>query len=248
MKQCILITGGTGKIGKTISLHFAKEGKRVLFTSTTQEKVNALLEEGKGLEGELIPIMSAFESENSADDVFEQIQASGPFPSTIIHNARSLSSLAIGNNGISERSNLLKEYDMAVAFPYQLTMKLKTPSLKNVIFVSSIYGMVAPTPSLYDKFEESSPIHYGIAKSAQRHLTKDLAVRLAPEVRVNAVSYGGIKGRVDAEFQARYKSLTPMQKMLEEEDVIGPIEFLVSDNSKDITGQNIPVDGGWTIW
>ncbi|MCH2214350.1 MAG: SDR family oxidoreductase [Flavobacteriales bacterium] len=248
MKKCILITGGTGKIGKTISLHFAKEGHRVLFTSTTQDKVDDLLKVGRDLEGELIPIISAFENDDSASEVFKRIKASGPFPSTIIHNARSLSSLAIGDNGVSERSNLLKEYDMAVAFPYQLTMKLRTQSLKNIVFVSSIYGMVAPTPSLYDKFEESSPIQYGIAKSAQLHLTKELAVRLAPEVRVNAVSYGGIMGRVDTEFQKRYKNLTPMQKMLDEKDVIGPIDFLVSDKSKDITGQNIPVDGGWTIW
>ena len=111
-----------------------------------------------------------------------------------------------------------------------------------------MYGVVAPTPSLYDNFEESSAVHYGVSKAAQIHLTKELAVRLAPKIRVNCVSFGGIKGRTDENFENRYKNLTPLQRMLEEEDVVGPIDFLVSDNSTNMTGQNIKVDGGWTIW
>lgn len=248
MKHSILITGGTGKIGRALCLHFASEGHQVIFTSTNQDKIDALLKEGRDLEGRLVPILSSFHDADASDYIVRQIRLSGQFPNVIIHNARSIKSLSIGENGVSARNDILTEYDMAVAFPYELTMKLKTESLENVIFISSIYGMVAPTPSLYENFRQSSPIQYGVAKSAQLHLTKELAVRLAPGIRVNAVSFGGIKGRVDAEFQKRYESLTPMDKMLEEEDVIGPIDFLVSEKSKDITGQNIPVDGGWTIW
>ena len=55
-------------------------------------------------------------------------------------------------------------------------------------------------------------------------------------------------GRVDAQFKQRYASLCPDKKMLTEEQVVGPIEFLVSDAASGINGHNLIQDGGWTIW
>ena len=46
----------------------------------------------------------------------------------------------------------------------------------------------------------------------------------------------------------RYAQLTPSNRMLEDSDIFGPLEYLVSENSKGMTGQTISVDGGWTVW
>ena len=57
-----------------------------------------------------------------------------------------------------------------------------------------MYGIVPPNPNLYKKGESGTPIHYGVAKAALIHLTKELAIRLSDkQVRVNSISYGGVE-------------------------------------------------------
>jgi hypothetical protein len=159
--------------------------------------------------------------------------------------------LSITDEQVVERSDFINEFKLDVVIPYELSIKMHRSfnALKNIVFISSIYGVVAPNRNLYDDFDNSSPINYGICKSAQIQLTKELAVRLGDKnIRVNSVSYGGVDGRVDDKFRQRYSDLTPMGGMLQEDDVIGAIEFLTSENSRNITGHNLLVDGGWTIW
>jgi len=112
-----------------------------------------------------------------------------------------------------------------------------------------MYGIVTATPALYDDPRNMAPMHYGVAKAALIHLTKEMAVRLAPRgVRVNAVSYGGIEGRADEAFAARYKKLAPLERMLRLDEVHAPVEFLLSAGASGMTGHNLVVDGGWTLW
>ena len=80
-------------------------------------------------------------------------------------------------------------------------------------------------------------------------MTKELAVRFAKDgIRVNCIAFGGIDGRVDKNFKDRYSKLTPMGRMLKEEDILGPVDFLLSETSSSITGEVLAADGGWTIW
>ena len=79
-------------------------------------------------------------------------------------------------------------------------------------------------------------------------LTKWLATTLAPDVRVNAISPGGVlRGQPDI-FVKRYSDRTPLGRMAVEEDFSGAIAYLASDLSAYVTGQNLIVDGGWTAW
>ena len=92
-------------------------------------------------------------------------------------------------------------------------------------------------------------MNYGVTKAALIHLTKELAVRLAPRgISVNAVSYGGVEGRVDGGFRERYGRLCPTGRMLDDSQVFGAVKFLCSSDSSGMTGHNLIVDGGWTIW
>lgn len=88
-----------------------------------------------------------------------------------------------------------------------------------------------------------------MAKAALIHLTKDLAVRFRDRgIFVNAVSYGGVEGRVDDAFKRRFEPLTPLRRMMKPEETIPAVEFLVEEESEYMTGQNIVVDGGRTVW
>ena len=121
--------------------------------------------------------------------------------------------------------------------------------LKKIINISSIYGITAPNLEIYQDPIKESAINYGTIKASLIHLTKELAVRLADKkIQVNSVSYGGIKGKQSKTFQKNYSRLSPQKRMISKNEIFGAIEFLISDDSFSINGQNIVVDGGWTIW
>ena len=109
--------------------------------------------------------------------------------------------------------------------------------------------MVAPNINIYKNPKRESAINYGTVKAAIIHLTKELAVRLASKkITVNSISFGGVKSEQTKLFQKKYSSLSPQKKMLSKKEVFGAIKFLTSSDSSGMNGQNIIVDGGWTIW
>jgi NAD(P)-dependent dehydrogenase (short-subunit alcohol dehydrogenase family) len=117
-----------------------------------------------------------------------------------------------------------------------------------VVVVGSIYGVVAPDFALYDGTRMSNPAAYGASKGGLLQLVRYLATALAPRVRVNAVSPGGVERGQPQKFLERYRERTPLGRLATEEDVKGAVAYLASDLSAYVTGQNLVVDGGWTAW
>jgi NAD(P)-dependent dehydrogenase (short-subunit alcohol dehydrogenase family) len=93
-----------------------------------------------------------------------------------------------------------------------------------------------------------NPAAYAASKGGLIQLTRWLSTTIAPEVRVNAISPGGIWRNQPDIFVKRYEERTPLQRMGTEEDMVGAVVYLASDLSKYVTGQNLMVDGGWTAW
>lgn len=118
----------------------------------------------------------------------------------------------------------------------------------SVIFVSSIYGVVGPDWRLYEGTDMANPAAYGASKAGLVQLVRYLATLLAPSVRVNAISPGGIERGQPASFQTAYVSRTPLKRMAIEQDLKGAVAYLASDLSSYVTGHNLVVDGGWTVW
>ncbi len=125
-----------------------------------------------------------------------------------------------------------------------LLAKAKNPSIINI---SSIYGSHAPDYDIYKNTGLNNPAGYSISKAGLNHMTKWLASTLAPKIRVNTISPGGILRGQNSQFLKKYINRTLLKRMGKEEDIRGPIIFLSTDMSLYITGQNIIVDGGWTI-
>jgi NAD(P)-dependent dehydrogenase (short-subunit alcohol dehydrogenase family) len=71
---------------------------------------------------------------------------------------------------------------------------------------------------------------------------------MAPDIRVNSLSPGGVFRNQDSEFVRRYEERTPLGRMATEEDLTGPVLFLASDLSRYITGHDLVVDGGFSVW
>lgn len=250
---CVVITGGTGKLGRLFVAGFVDRGDTVCFTSRSQEKIDELLLSlPPRLSGRAIGVVSELGRPGSVTQLLEQVRALDLRPGYLINSARNAEFLRLDPQGRPSAEDWVGEFSLDVVVPYELSMALVHQSeseLKGIVNIASMYGVVAATPSLYDDPVRESPIHYGVAKAALIHLTRELAVRLAPlKVRVNAISYGGVSGRAGKDFLLRYAKLTPSGTMLNEEDVFGPAAFLASDASSGMTGHNLVVDGGWTIW
>nr|WP_317199862.1 SDR family oxidoreductase [uncultured Psychrobacter sp.] len=251
MPQTILITGGTGKFGRKFVEHFAEEGWQVLFTSTNQDKADILIKELKNQDKVAFFIADLTQPE-AAIQLVQNMNISGYKVNHLVNNARSLEFLQTDALGQASRDDFMAEYLMDVVVPYELSVALfnmQPEPLKTITNIGSQYGIVAANPHLYDNPKKSSPIQYGVAKAALMHLTKELAVRFVMNnIRVNCIAYGGVEGRVDDAFKARYAKLSPSRKMLAENDIIGPLELLISDSARAINGQTIQADDGWTLW
>jgi NAD(P)-dependent dehydrogenase (short-subunit alcohol dehydrogenase family) len=118
----------------------------------------------------------------------------------------------------------------------------------SIINISSIYGMVGPDLRLYDQTAMGNPAAYAASKGGLLQFTRWLSTVLAPRIRVNAISIGGVWRGQPEEFQRRYLDRTPLGRMAVEEDIKGAAAYLATDLSAYVTGHNLVVDGGWTAW
>lgn len=118
----------------------------------------------------------------------------------------------------------------------------------SIINVGSTYGLVGPDLRLYDGTSMGNPAAYASSKGGLLQYTRWLAMVLAPKIRVNSITPGGVARNQSESFQKKYVERTPMQRMATEEDFKGAAAYLASDVSAYVTGQNLIVDGGWTAW
>ena len=118
----------------------------------------------------------------------------------------------------------------------------------NIINIFSIYGEYGPDWRLYEGTTMGNPAAYAASKGGLIQLTCWLAITLAPDVRVNVISLGGVFRNQPEAFVRRYEDRTPLRRMATEDDFRGAIEYLASDMSRYVTEQNLRVDGVWGEW
>jgi NAD(P)-dependent dehydrogenase (short-subunit alcohol dehydrogenase family) len=124
-----------------------------------------------------------------------------------------------------------------------------------ILNISSDLGVIAPDQRIYRKpgvaedMQNVKPITYSAAKWAIIGMTKYLAVYFAEKnIRVNCLSPTGVFNNHPEEFVKKLSNIIPMGRMAHIDEYKGAIAFLCSEASSYMTGENMVIDGGKTVW
>ena len=253
-----LVTGGAGHIGRVISEALVEQGATVAIldqdAAACQHHVAQLAARSKRSEAFALPC--DLRSEPATRQAIHDAEDRMGGLEILVHCAAYLGTTDTPGWAVPLDRQTVEAWDAAMRVNLTSAMILVQEAAQalaasghgSVIFLSSIYGMVAPDLRLYAQTDMANPAGYAASKGGLLQLMRYFATVLAPQIRVNAISPGGIWRNQPEAFRARYVSRTPLGRMATEEDLKGAVSYLASDLSAYVTGHNLVVDGGWTAW
>lgn len=253
--KTILVTGGAGHLGSSICQGLAQYGADVIIASRDQNKCIQLA--SKINQKYHSNCMGISMDITNLQDVRLKIEL-------CINRYGKIDVLI--NNAYSGKAGFLESFtdeswergiDGSINGTFRVTQAI-LPHMKkqksgSIIHISSMYGIVAPNPELYQGDASlNNPANYGAGKAAIIQFSKYVAAYYAQYgIRSNAISPGPFpspKVQKNEQFLRRLSEKTMLGRIGKPDELQGVVILLASDASSYITGQNICVDGGWTAW
>ena len=252
-----VITGGAGHIGSAIAEALAELGANIMILDISLESCLLVCERiSKEYAVETLPLAINLAQEEHIRTVPDEVANKFGRLDILVNCAAFVGTSKLQGwiTSFEEQSvdTWKQALDVNLTAPFILTQAC-TPALKesghgSVINIASTYGLVGPDMRLYEGTEMGNPAAYAASKGGLLQLTRWLATVLAPDIRVNAITPGGVSRGQPEVFQRRYIERTSLKRMAIEEDLKGAAVYLASDLSSYVTGQNIIIDGGYTVW
>jgi len=233
--KTVLITGGSRGIGLASALRFSKEGWNVYITSRKKENLQAVLNVHPELKGYVA----------KADD----LAAASTTCQAIVDEAGSLDVL-INNAGTNpsagsmlevDLSAIQKTWDVNLMGPLMWSREAVKVGIKDSILNVCSVGGIKPSHFMGA---------YNVSKAGLIYMTKQLAMELAPEIRVNGIAPAVVKTKLSEMLWADEETssnLHALKRLGEPEDISNLIYFLSSDEASWITGEVVTIDGGFLL-
>lgn len=248
--KVIAITGGYSHLGKAIAECMAENGGEVFILARSKDKFETIFGETNFIE-KIRFLETDISKPESLQQSFKEVYSFQNRFDVLVNNAfylkgQSPTTMDSQDFTYGLEGTLTSVYNcISEALPY-----LKEGA--SIINVGSMYGLIAPDFDIYkDSPAFLNPPHYGAAKAGVLQLSRYYASYLGQKgITVNSITPGPFPSEIvqeNKEFVAKLEKRTVLGKIGKPEDLAGAFVFLASNAARYITGQNIVVDGGWTI-
>ena len=263
-----IVTGGAGLLGYHHGAILAAAGAHVVLLDLAVANPGLRAEQLTLAHGpECLGVAADITSESSLEQARDAILAKFGRIDILINNAANNPKVEADPNGAPKQWSRLENFPLQV-WNDDIAVGLTGAFLCSRIFgqemvkrnagvilnVASDLGVIAPDQRLYRKEglpedqQPVKPVTYSVVKTALIGLTRYLSTYwTAHNIRVNAISPGGVFAGQPDEFTAKLHQLIPMGRMAHKDEYQGAILFLCSDASSYMTGQNLIVDGGRSV-
>ena len=264
-----LITGAAGLLGVEHAAALLESGATAVPTDITDEGL-AAAKASSSLQVDparvLTQVMDVFQP-HAIQAMAEELASSGLRVDILINNA-AIDPKVTAQRGVIETSRLenfpLDQWDLQVAVGLTgafLCSQVFGASMAQdgrggvILNIASDLSVLSPDQRLYRKegvaedLQPVKPVTYSVIKAGLVGLTRYLATYWADRaVRANALSPGGIFNGQSEDFVRRLSSLIPLGRMAGRDEYRAAVQFLCSDASSYLNGQNIVMDGGRSVW
>jgi NAD(P)-dependent dehydrogenase (short-subunit alcohol dehydrogenase family) len=249
-----VVTGGAGHIGREIVDALAELGAAVVIVDRrgAAERAKSV---ARRFKIETLGLTVDLADEVATRDIACKVKSRFGRCDILVNNAAFVGTSDLGGWAVPFAEQSVEtwrqalEVNLTAAFMLsQALAPLLSERAGSIVNIASIYGHLGPDWRRYDGTTLGNPAAYAASKGGLIQLTRWLATTLAPRVRVNAVSPGGVERGQPNAFVEKYIAQTPMQRMACEEDIKGVVAFLAGDVSAYMTGQNLMIDGGYSAW
>ncbi|OBB13717.1 3-ketoacyl-ACP reductase [Mycolicibacterium setense] len=232
-----IVTGASRGIGLAAAQAIASAGGNVVLTSRQQESADAA---ASAVGGTALGVAAHAVDEEAAKRCIELTLDRFGSIDILVNNAGTNPSF--GPVIDQDHARFAKTFDVNLWAPILWT------SLATRAWMGEHGGVVVNTASIGGLGFEANLGLYNASKAALIHLTKQLALELSPNVRVNAVAPGVVRTRLAEalwkEHESQLNSATALGRIGEPDDVGSAIAFLVSDAAGWVTGETFVIDGG----
>ena len=242
--KTFVITGTSSGIGFYLASNICKLKCKVIGIS--RKKTTLSHKNFKNICGDINSI-------NDIEYLYKTIKKKYKKIDVLINNAAVTgASYQTGWNTIFEKQSIKywnETFEVNVTSVFHFSQKffnlLKRSNDPAIINIASLYGVYTPDFQIYKNTKLNNPAAYSSSKAALIYLTKWLSKAMSPKVRVNSISPGGVENKQSKKFKKQYLSKISLKKMNKPLDIINLVDFLISEKSNNISGQNFLVDGGW---
>ena len=260
----IIVTGAGGLLGKAFSETLARAGAKLYLLDVEEihltETADSIVARGGTVEIFFCDITNG----ENVDSVVQEIAYSGGIDA-LVNSAAIDPKLDKGKLEDAFEDNWFSIYPLSKwisSLSVNLTgtflvtkavcriMETQDGGRGSIVNISSTYGLTGPDQTIYDSQQERryyKPVDYSVTKAGILGFTRAVAAFYRDtNIRVNALTPGGVKNNQGEEFVRRYSEKTILGRMAHVDDFRGAIIFLCSDSSSYMTGANLIIDGGWT--